>query len=87
MVLGLLLVAKKNNKKSIVHTLRKYIKRDNKFSQINMSLEFLTDRYRPYENLLKRLINDPFVEARDKKFVSHLYNTTKAKYSKGSKKT
>jgi len=81
------LLPKKNNKKSIVHTLRKYIKRDNKFSQINMSLEFLTDRYRPYENLLKRLINDPFVEARDKKFVSHLYNTTKAKYSKGSKKT
>ena len=81
------LLPRKNNKKSIVDTLRKYIKPDNKFSLINMSLEFLTDRYRPYENLLKRLINDPFVEARDKKFVSHLYNTTKAKYSKGSKKT
>jgi glycosyltransferase involved in cell wall biosynthesis len=81
------LLPRKNNKKSIVDTLRKYIKPDNKFSLINMSLEFLTDRYRPYENLLKRLINDPFVEPGDKKFVSHLYNTTKAKHSKGSKKT
>ena len=74
------MLPKNDNKKSIVDTLRKYVRPENKFCLLNMSLEFLTERFRPYEKLLKRLIDDPFVAADDKLFVSYLYNSTKTNY-------
>ena len=79
------LLPKNDNKKSIVNTLRNYVRPENKFCLLKMNLEYLTDRYRPYENLLKKLIDDPFVAADDKLFVSNLYNSTKTKFSKKSK--
>ena len=70
------LLPRNDNKKSIVNTLRKYARPENKFCQLPMSLTFLTDKFRPYENLLKKLIEDPFVDAEDKLFASQLYNST-----------
>ena len=78
------LLPKNDNKKSIINTLRKYARPQNRFFLLLMSLEFLTDRFMPYEDLLKRLIDDPFVDPEDKVFVSNLYNTTKTKFSKNS---
>jgi glycosyltransferase involved in cell wall biosynthesis len=74
------LLPKNDNKKSIVNTLRKYVRPENKFCLLHMSLEFLTDRFRPYEKLLEKLMDDPFVDADDKLFVSNLYNSTKTNY-------
>jgi hypothetical protein len=53
---------------------------------LNMSLEFLIGRYIPYENFLKRLIDDPFVESEDKLFISYLYNSTINQNSNSSKR-
>ena len=75
---------KNDNKKSIINILRKYARPQNRFFLLIISLEFLTAQFKPYEDLLKRLIDDPFVDAEDKVFVSNLYNTTKTKFSKNS---
>jgi hypothetical protein len=80
------LLPKNDNKKSIINTLRKYARPENKFCNLNMSLEFLIGRYIPYENFLKRLIDDPFVESEDKLFISYLYNSTINQNSNSSKR-
>jgi glycosyltransferase involved in cell wall biosynthesis len=74
------LLPKNDNKKSIVDTLRKYARPENTFCQLHMSLEFLIERFKPYEKLLQKLMDDPFVDADDKLFVSYLYNSTKTNY-------
>ena len=74
------LLPKNDNKKSIVDTLRKYARPENTFCQLHMSLEFLIERFKPYEKLLQKLMGDPFVDADDKLFVSYLYNSTKTNY-------
>lgn len=65
-----------NNKKLVINKLRKYSQKNSTFYQFPLNLDFLTDRFKPYENLLNALIKDPFIEKEDKNFVTQLYNLT-----------
>ena len=76
---------KYDNKKKIINNLRKYSQKDSKFYEFPLNLDFLTGKFKPYENLLNELIKDPFVEKEDKKFVTQLYNLTIKKVAKNSK--
>ena len=74
-----------DNKKKIINILRKYSEKNSKFYEFPLNLDFLTGRFKPYENLLNALIKDPFVEKEDKNFVTQLYNLAIKKESKSSK--
>ena len=63
-------------KKKVINNLRKYSQKDSKFYEFPLNLDFLTGKFKPYENLLNELIKDPFVEKEDKNFVTQLYNKT-----------
>ena len=66
------LLSKEDNKKDIIRKLRHYNTPENTFHGTNMHLGFLIEKFRIYEILLNRLINDPYVDEKDKKFVSTL---------------
>ena len=68
------LLPKENNKKKIIETLKQYIKRDNKFCRLPMSLTFLQYNCPSYDRLLLLLYNDPYVSNDDKIFIQELYN-------------
>ena len=74
-----------NNKKVIINNLRKYSQKNSKFYKFPLNLDFLTSKFKPYENLLNELIKDPFVEKVDKNFVTQLYNLYIKKVAKSSK--
>ena len=67
------LLPKNNTKKSIVKTLKKFNKKNNKYYEYQISLYFLKSRFGIYERLLNLLINDPFVQNEDKPFIKKLY--------------
>ena len=68
------LLPKNDNKKVIIDKLRNYNKKDNKFCQLPMRLDFLAGKFHIYELLLTLLINDPYVLNEDKDFILELYN-------------
>ena len=68
------LLPRTDNKKKIIETLRQYIKRDNTFCRLPMSLTFLLSNCPSYDRLLILLYNDPYVSNDDKKFIQELYN-------------
>ena len=68
------LLPKNDNKKQILETLHKYIRKDNTFCRLPMSLTFLKSSCPAYEHLLVLLYNDPYVSNDEKKFVQELYN-------------
>ena len=76
---------KNNNKKKVINNLRKYSQKDSKFYKFPLNLDFLTGKFKAYENLLNALIKDPSVEKEDKNFVTQLYNKTIKKTEKSSK--
>jgi glycosyltransferase involved in cell wall biosynthesis len=76
---------KNDNKKKVINNLRKYSQKDSKFYKYPLNLDFLTGKFKPYENLLNSLIKDPSVEKEDKNFVTQLYNKTIKKIEKSSK--
>ena len=76
---------KNDNKKKVINNLRKYSQKDSKFYKYPLNLDFLTGKFKPYENLLNALIKDPSVEKEDKNFVTQLYNKTIKKIEKSSK--
>ena len=67
------LLPKNDTKKSIVNTLKKFNKKNNKYYEYKISLYYLKSRFGIYENLLSLLINDPFVKNEDKPFIKKLY--------------
>ena len=68
------LLPRTDNKKKIMETLHQYIKRDNTFCRLPMSLTFLQSNCPSYDRLLILLYNDPYVSNDDKKFIQELYN-------------
>ena len=68
------LLPKTDSKKKIMETLRQYIKRDNTFCRLPMSLTFLQSNCPAYDRLLILLYNDPYVSNNDKKFIQEIYN-------------
>ena len=71
------LLPKNDNKKVIIDKLRNYNKKDNKFCQLPMRLDYLNGEFPIYELLLTLLLNDPYVLNEDKNFISELYNNYK----------
>ena len=68
------LLPKEDNKKKIITTLENYNRKDNTFSKMPMTLNFLTSNFPYLNHLLVLLYNDPYVSDEDKKFVKELYN-------------
>ena len=64
-----LLLYKGNNKKNIIYNLKKYQQKIN-----GPKLSSLTSYFEPYLHLLDLLINDNYVEQKDKEFVKMLKN-------------
>ena len=64
-----LLLYKGNNKKNIIYNLKKYQQKIN-----GPKLSSLTSYFEPYLHLLNLLINDNYVEQKDKEFVKMLKN-------------
>ena len=68
------LLPKNDNKKKLITTLHNYIKKDNTFYKLPMSITFLLSNCPIYDHLLILLYNDPYVTNEDKKFITYLYN-------------
>ena len=71
------LLPKKDNKKSIINTLKKFNYQNCTFLNQNISLYNLKNNFIIYKYLLKLLINDPYVYSLDKLFIKNLLNKIK----------
>ena len=67
------LLPKQHNKKKLVNTLRYYSMKNNEFSRVQMTLEFLLSSSPILNRLLNLLYNDPYVQENDKFFLNELY--------------
>ena len=78
------LLPKQDNKKIIIDTLRHFNNNNNRYFGVRVNLNYLIEKFEPYEHLLTVLIDDPFVKNEDKQFVKDLYNQYKQKFSKNN---
>ena len=78
------LLAKEDDKKSIIFSLRIFNNEENRYMGVNLHLGHLIKVFRPYEYLLNELIKDTYVSNDDKMFVKELldkyHNKTKNNY-------
>jgi len=81
-IFDLELLPKQDNKKSVIDNLRNFNKNNNRYFGVIMNLNYLIEKFEPYEHLLTVLIDDPFVKNEDKQFVKDLYNQYKQKFFK-----
>ena len=62
-----------NNKQSIIDNILNFIRPENTFNGVTVSLKNLIHRFEPYEFLLLSLIEDPFVTASNKDLLKKIY--------------
>ena len=67
------MLPKKNNKKTIINTIRKFNNKNNKLYNQTFTIFYLTN-FKIYHHLLKLLINDSYVYNSDKMFIHKLLN-------------
>ena len=72
-IFDLKLLPKKDNKKSVVDSLRQFFSDNNKYNGIIVNLDHINKKCIPYEILLNSLIEDPFLQKEDKLFVNNIY--------------
>ena len=74
------LLSKEDDKIDIIDKLRRYNLTTNSFHGTPMHLDYLSEKNPVYEELLNRLINDPYVNIEDKEFVNKLLQEYKLKF-------
>lgn len=79
-IFDLKLLPKEDNKASVIKSLREFNRVNNKYFGILINLNYLNKKFIPYENLLKALIEDPFVSKEDKEFLNKLNDNYKNKF-------
>ena len=67
------LMPKNDNKQKIINNILNFIKPENTFGGVRVSLQNLINRFEPYELLLLNLIEDPFVNSKNKDFLKKIY--------------
>ena len=73
------LLAKEDDKKSIISSLRIFNNTNNRYMGVNLHLGHLIKKFRPYEYLLNELIKDTYVSKYDKMFVKELLDEYRKK--------
>jgi hypothetical protein len=68
---------KKDKKKKVINQLHDFLKPENAIRGKIVLINYLKKEFPIYEILLKRLLNDPYVEEEDKKFVNELLTNYK----------
>ena len=64
---------KNDSKQKIIDNIFNFIRPENTFGGVRVSLQNLINRFEPYEFLLLSLLEDPFVKASNKDFLKKLY--------------
>jgi glycosyltransferase involved in cell wall biosynthesis len=67
------LMPKNDSKQKIIDNIFNFIRPENIFGGVRVSLQNLINRFEPYEFLLLSLLEDPFVKASNKDFLKKLY--------------
>ena len=78
-LLDLILLPKDDNKKDIINILRKYNKKNNRLHGVIVNLDYISQKFPPYEYLLTSLIEDNYALNEDKEFIKNLLNNYKIK--------
>ena len=74
------LLPREDDKIDIISKLRRYNLTTNTFHGTEMHLDYLCEKNLVYEDLLNRLINDPYVDINNREFVNKLLEEYKIKF-------
>ena len=78
-IFDLILLPKEDNKRSIIKILRDFNNKNNRYFGIRVNLDYIINKFLPYEHLLISLIEDNYVLKQDKEFVKTLLNNYRNK--------
>ena len=73
-------IPKDDKKKRIINNIRQYSMPNNTYYGIPVNLDYLNSNFTPYFHLLDCLLNDVFVDGRDKDYIGLLINNFTLKY-------